>query len=97
MTVKIQSVRFDADQKLLDFIEAKVGKMDRFIEGIMAAEVTLRLDKDHEQGNKVALVRLEVSGGELVSERQSKSFEEAIDHCIDALRKQAERFKEKHK
>lgn len=48
-------------------------------------------------GNKVAIVKLNVAGGELVADRRSKSFEESVDLCIDAIKKQIEKFKEKRK
>lgn len=95
MNVKIQSVRFDADQKLVAFTEEKVQKLDRFSEKIISADVILKIDKDPEHGNKVATIKLDVEGSEIVADRQCKSFEEAIDQCIDALKKQLEKHKEK--
>lgn len=62
MNVKIQSVKFDADKRLVDFIQAKMDKMDRFVERAIGAQVTLRIDKDDEQGNKVAIVKIDVAG-----------------------------------
>jgi len=93
MNVKIQSVKFDADKKLLDFAEKRVQKLDRFIERVTLAEVVLKLDKDHDLGNKVATIKLYVPGDTLVAELRSKSFEEAIDGAIDALKKQIEKHK----
>ena len=58
MNVKIQSVKFDADKKLIDFIENKMDKLDRFVERATAAEVILKLDKDPEQGNQVATIKI---------------------------------------
>ena len=49
MNVQIQSVKFDADRRLVDFVEAKMAKMDRFAERSTGAEVILKLDKDHEK------------------------------------------------
>ena len=97
MQVKIQSVKFDADKKLVDFIQAKVDKMERFIERAISADVILKLDKDHEQGNKVATVKFDVPGADLVAERRSKSFEESVDLCLDAIKKQVEKLKDKYK
>ena len=94
MNVKIQSVKFDADQKLVDFIQLKLSKIGRFADNILSADVTLKIDKDDEVGNKVAIVKLNVAGGELVADRRSKSFEESVDLCIDAIKKQIEKFKE---
>lgn len=97
MKVKIQSVKFDADKKLVDFIQSKMDKMDRFIEEVLSAEVILKIDKDNELGNKVVVVKLDVTGSELMAERRCKTFEEALDQCLDAIKKQIDKYKEKHR
>ena len=97
MKVEIQSVKFDADKKLVDFIQSKMNKMDRFVENALSSQVTLKIDKDDEQGNKVAVVKIDVAGGELLAERRCKSFEEAIDLCLDAIKKQIDKYKEKRR
>ena len=96
MKVNIQSVKFDADQSLIDFIEAKVEKLSRFFDKISNVSVILKLSKDEEVGNKVVVVTLEVPGDTLVSEKQSKNFEESFDECIDALKKQLEKYKSRN-
>ena len=58
MNVQIQSVKFDADRKLVEFVEHKMDKLDRFVERAIGADVILKLDKDHELGNKVATINL---------------------------------------
>lgn len=88
MNVQIQSVKFDADQKLIDFVEAKIAKLDRFAERSTGAEVTLKLDKDHEKGNKVASINLRMPGDDCFAERRARTFEEAIDEVITAIKKQ---------
>ncbi len=95
MNVQIQSVKFDADKKLLEFVELKMAKLDRFADRATGAEVILKLDKDHEKGNKVATITLSMPGDELVAEGRSQRFEEAVDEAIDALKRQLEKFKEK--
>ena len=95
MNVQIQSVKFDADRRLVDFVEAKMAKMDRFAERSTGAEVILKHDKDHEKGNKVATVTLHMPGEDLVAEHRSKAFEESVDEAIDALKRQLEKFKGK--
>jgi putative sigma-54 modulation protein len=54
MNIKIQSVRFDADKKLLDYIESKVGKLNQFADNILGAEVVLRVENSETNDNKVA-------------------------------------------
>lgn len=95
MKIQIQSVKFDADAKLIAFVETKIGKLERLNDKTTNVDVTLRLDKDHELGNKVATIVMAVPGSELVAERRSKSFEEAIDSAVDALKKQIEHYKNK--
>lgn len=95
MNVKIQSVKFDANKKLLEFVENKVNKLERFVDRVSGAEVILKLDKDPEQGNKVATIKLDVPTEVIVAEHQSKSFEEAVDGAIDAIKKQLEKHKDK--
>jgi len=93
MNIKIQSVKFDADKKLLDFAQKKVEKLDRFVERVTLAEVILSVDKDHDAGNKVAVIKLDVPGDALVAEFRSKSFEESVDGAVEALKKQIEKHK----
>ncbi len=88
MEVKIQSLKFDADAKLLQFVESKMDKLDRFIENATAADVTMKLDKDHEKGNKVTTITVNIPGNKLVAEHRARTFEETIDHAITALKNQ---------
>jgi putative sigma-54 modulation protein len=93
MNVNIQTVKFDADKRLIEFVEQKLAKMDRFAERSTGADVVLKLDKDFDKGNKVATITLHMPGNDLVSEQRAKTFEEAIDLAIDALKRQNEKLK----
>ena len=93
MNVNIQTVKFDADKRLIEFVEQKLAKMDRFAERSTGADVVLKLDKDFDKGNKVATITLHMPGNDLISEQRAKTFEEAIDLAIDALKRQNEKLK----
>lgn len=95
MNVQIHSVRFDADKKLIDFIHQKLGKLTQVGENIVNAEVFLRLDNDIEKENKISEIRLELPGGPLFARKQSKTFEEAMDGAVDAMKKQITKHKQK--
>lgn len=97
MNVKIQSVHFDADQRLIDFIEERVNKFSHFYEGIVGAEVILKLEKSSTSDNKIAEIRVEIRGNDLFAKRQCKSFEEAVDLCSIALKSQIKKYKEKQR
>jgi len=93
MEVRVQSVKFDADNKLVDYAVKKVEKLDRFFDGIIAAEVTMSLTPDYD--NKKVSIRLEIPGHDLLVDRHCKTFEEAIIQCVDALKIQVQKTKEK--
>lgn len=95
MDFKVNSVNFTVDQKLVDFIKGKVNKLELMYDKITASEVYLRVDKNAEKENKVAGVKLLIPGSELFAEKQCKSFEEATDLAVDALKKQVEKYKSK--
>lgn len=96
MDFKVNTVHFTADQKLIDFIQEKVRKLELLNDSIISSEVFLRLDKNSETGNKIAEVRLLIPGHELFAKKQCKSFEEAADTAVDALKKQVAKHKAKH-
>ena len=97
MTIKIQSVHFDADKKLLEFVQEKVDKLTQFYDGIINSDVILRLDKSSDTENKIAEIRVHIAGNDLFAKKQCKSFEEAVDTSLDALRIQVKKHKEKIK
>ena len=74
-----------------------MAKLTKFAESAISAEVILKLERDNEHGNKVATIKLELPGGELFAEHKSKAFEESVDESIGAIKKQLEKYKEKHK
>jgi putative sigma-54 modulation protein len=95
MDIQVHSVHFTADKKLIEFVNEKVGKLDLFFDNIIASEVFLRLDKSQEGENKIAEIKILIPGKELFAKKQCKSFEEAADLAVDALRKQVTKHKEK--
>ncbi len=98
MEVKINSVHFNADQKLLNFVNKKVNKLDTFFDGIIKADVTLKVAKPEVANNKVAELKLSIPATEnLFAKKQANSFEEATDMAIDAIRKQLDKYKQKLK
>jgi putative sigma-54 modulation protein len=95
MNVQIHSVRFDADKKLITFVTQRLDKLMQFGDGIVNAEVYLRLDRDQDRENKISEIRLELPGGPLFAKKQSKTFEEATDQAVDALKRQITKYKQK--
>lgn len=97
MDIKIHSIHFDADKKLIDFINGKVKKLIQFYDNIIGVEVFLRVEKDQGIENKLAEIRLDIPGNDVFAKRKTKSFEESIDNCIEAIKRQITKFKEKQR
>ena len=92
MEIKINAIHFDATEKLNDFINKKGEKRGKYNEEISNAEVILKVVKPETAMNKEASVRLNVPRNEdLFANKVADTFEEAIDNCGDALKKQLEK------
>jgi putative sigma-54 modulation protein len=95
MNIRIKAVRFDADTKLVAFIEKKVSKLARYFDDIINAEVFLKVDNNPDLENKIVEIKLDIPGSDLFAQKQTKSFEESTDIAVDALRQQILKHKEK--
>ena len=91
--INVKSLKFDADEKLLDFIEKKVGKVEKFFDNLGDIDVTLSLLPDAE--NKSVKLQTRFPGEDMVIERHARSFEEAVTEAADALKEKIVRAKEK--
>ncbi|MBK9283146.1 MAG: ribosome-associated translation inhibitor RaiA [Sphingobacteriaceae bacterium] len=97
MTINIQSVHFDADKKLIEFINEKVSKVSTFYDGIINSEIILKLEKNENSANKIAEIKMLGKGHEFFSKKQCASFEEATDLAVEAIKSQVIKHKEKSK
>ena len=95
MQVRIQSVHFDATEKLQQFIEKKVTKLERIYDDLSTAEVVLSVVKPETAENKEAKITLLAPNAEFFASKVCHTFEEAIDLCVEALEKQVKKAKEK--
>ena len=95
MDIRVQSVKFNADVKLLDFIDKKVGKLEKYNNEIVDCEVTLTLLPDN--ANKcVKIIIYLPHKKEVFIEKNASTFEDALIDCVDALKEQLVRIKEKN-
>jgi putative sigma-54 modulation protein len=95
MNVIINAVHFKTDQKLESFIKERIQKLNNLYEGVVGAEVKLKLDNTDTRDNKIVEIRLVIRGNDLFAIKQAKSFEEATDLAADALRRQVTKHKDK--
>ena len=97
MKVNMQSVNFTADQKLLDYIDKKLRKIDKFFGNIVRADVILRLENSGQIRDKLVELKLLVPGTVLVTKDSGKTFEKAFDSSIKILKRRIIKYKEKLK
>ena len=93
--INIRSIHFDADQKLIDFIQERVDKLTLFYDRIIEGDVYLKVENTNDLSNKVVEIKLHIPGNDLFAKKQSKSFEESVDEAVEALRKQIKKRKGK--
>ncbi len=98
MKISIKSIHFDASTQLEEFIQKKVSKLDQYYDGILSAEVVLKVVKPETSQNKEAGIKILIPKFEApYSDKVANTFEEAIDECVAALEKQLIKVKEKSK
>lgn len=93
MEIKIKSLKFDADQKLVAYVEKKVSKLERFHDGANEVDVVLSLLQ--EPDNKSCKLQIHVPGDEFIIDRHARTFEEAVTDAVDAMKEKLTRAKEK--
>ncbi len=95
MDVIIRSLSFKADEKLENFIREKIAKLTSIFDGVIGSEVTLKLMQSSNNENKIAEIKIIIPGNDLFAKKQAKTFEEAVDNTVEALRRQLKKHKEK--
>ena len=95
MNITVQSIKFDADQKLVDFIKKKTSKLEQYLDNIIEGVCYLRLENVEDEANKVVELKFNIPGSQLFAKAQAKSFEEATDEAVESLRRQINKHKTK--
>ena len=96
MNVNIQTQRFDADSKLVSFIEKRMSKLTQYSDRITKIDVYLKLDSmAHKVKDKIAEIKVSVPRKSFFVKHTSKSFEESIDVALDSVIEQIRRKKQR--
>ncbi|MDE5423768.1 ribosome-associated translation inhibitor RaiA [Ancylomarina sp. DW003] len=95
MKVNIQAVGFNADVQLEEFITGRVDKLLKLDDDVTSVEIFLRTEKPSVVENKEVEIKFNIPGGDIFAQKQSKTFEEAVDLASDALKRQITKRKEK--
>ena len=91
----MQSVNFNADKKLVDFIQRKLDKLENYYDKIVFADVYLKVQNTSGKENKITEILLSIPGGDIMVKKTCKKFEECVDGCVSSLQRQLIKRKEK--
>ena len=88
MDINVKTIKFDATDKLQEFIQKKVGKLDKYCNDIRKVEVSLKVVKPETAMNKQASLTVVLPKMELFAEKICDTFEEAVMESLAAIEKQ---------
>ena len=97
MKVFVQSVNFNADKDLVEFVEKKVESLEKYFDKIVDSEVFLKVQQSSEKENKIVEVKINVPGNDFVVKKVCKTFEEGVALTVDSLKRQLNKRKEKQR
>ncbi|MGV3695534.1 ribosome hibernation-promoting factor, HPF/YfiA family [Flavobacterium sp.] len=95
MKVNVHAVNFTVDRKLVDFINERLAKLEKFYDKVVSSDVFLKVEKTSEKENKIVEVKIHVPGDDFMVKKQCKTFEEAIEVSAESLERLLIKRKEK--
>ena len=95
MKVIVQSVNFNADKRLIDFVVKKVAGLEKYYDKIVDSEVFLKVQQTSEKENKTVDIKINIPGNDIVVKKQCKTFEEGTMVAVDSIKRKLAKEKEK--
>ena len=95
MKVILHAFNFNVDRKLVDFVQEKLDKLEKYYDKIISSDVFLRLENTSDKENKTVEIKINVPGDDFVVKKTAKSFEEGVDLAVDSLERVIVKRKEK--
>jgi len=95
MKVNVHAVNFAVDKKLVDFVQERMGKLEKYYDRVISSDVFLKVEKTSEKENKIVEIKINVPGDDFLVKKQCKSFEEAVEQSAESLERLLVKRKEK--
>ncbi|KVV14244.1 ribosome hibernation-promoting factor, HPF/YfiA family [Flavobacterium sp. TMP13] len=95
MKVNVHAVNFVVDGKLLDFIQSRMDKLEKYYDKVVSADVYLKVERTSDKENKCVEIKVNVPGDDFLVKKQCKSFEEAVELSAESLERSLVKRKEK--
>jgi putative sigma-54 modulation protein len=95
MKVNVHAVNFTVDRKLVDFVQDRMDKLEKYYDKVVSCDVFFKVEKTSEKENKIAEIKIHVPGDEFMVKKQCKTFEEATEQVAESLERLLIKRKEK--
>jgi len=95
MKVNVHAVNFNIDRKLVDFIQERLDKLEKYYDKVVFSDVFLKLENTSDKLNKTVEIKINVPGDGFLVKKTNKTFEEAVDLATDSLERSLIKRKEK--
>jgi putative sigma-54 modulation protein len=95
MKVNTQSLNFNADSELINFLQNRLDKVETFYSKVISSDVYMKVENTSSKANKIVEIKITVPKDKFVVKKQCKSFEEAVDSACNSLERRLIKQKEK--
>lgn len=95
MKVNVHAVNFTVDKKLVDFIQERLDKLEKYYDKVVSSDIFLKVEKMSDKENKIVELKVHVPGDEFIVKKHCKSFEEAVEQSAEAVERLLVKRKEK--
>ena len=95
MKVSVHAVNFTVDKKLVDFVQVRMDKLEKYYDKVVSSDIFMKVEKTSDKENKIVEVKINVPGDDFLVKKQCKTFEEAIDLSAESLERLLVKRKEK--
>ncbi|HET8886155.1 MAG TPA: ribosome-associated translation inhibitor RaiA [Salinimicrobium sp.] len=95
MKINVQSVNFTADQKLVNFIQGKLNKLESHFDQVIFADIYLKTENTSSKENKISEIMLSIPGEGIICKKRARRFEVGVDECVSSLERQLQKRKKK--
>ena len=95
MKVNVHAVNFAVDGKLVDYVQGRMDKLEKYYDKVVSSDVYLKVENTSDKENKIVEVKMNVPGDDFLVKKQCKSFEEAVELSAESLERMLLKRKEK--
>lgn len=95
MKVNTQSVNFNADGELIDFVQKRIDKLNQYYDKVISSDVFLKVENTSSKENKIVEIKVRIPKDKFLVKKQCKTFEEAVDSACSSLERKLVKKKRK--